>query len=300
MTTTPRRTRAAPVDTFPAPTATSEELITGNLGLARKVAWKYHSKSGQPYDELEAVAYVGLIKGCRKFDPTRINPHSGKPYALSTIVIPFVEGEVLHWFRDHGHTIKFPSKWREKWGLIQRLMADPDVPAEEVAERAGMSIDELGEMLGAMRGTADLDDCHGADAVTDPEHEEDRLQPLRDLTIRAIDALHPGDREQFITWWGNPRRLAFPAGPIQQFHRQLQALLNGRRPIELLQMALGLDSRSLAVRPRELHPLEQGGTAWRREQRRKRRELDAKVAQLGLLAGMPVAAVVADQQPEPV
>jgi len=281
MTTT-KRQAAAP---FPPPTATSEELITENLGLARMVATRYASKTGQPYDELEAVAYLGLIRGCRKYNPERINPATGEPYKLSTAVVPFVQGEVLHWFRDHGHTIKYPSRWREQWGRIQRLMADPDVPAEEVAERAGMTLDELREMLGAMTGTSNLDDHIGADGVSDAEPELDRLQPLRDLVLRALALLYPGDRDQLLLWWEKPRRLAFPSGPMQQFHRRLKTLLQGRRPTEVLQLALALDVEAVAVEKVK-------------RQRRVRRELDDRVAQLGLLTWEPVASPVADPQPQ--
>lgn len=56
--------------TFPAPTAVSEDLITRNLGLARQTAWRFHRRTGQPYDDLEAVAFVGLIRGCRRYDPS--------------------------------------------------------------------------------------------------------------------------------------------------------------------------------------------------------------------------------------
>jgi DNA-directed RNA polymerase specialized sigma subunit len=136
--------------TFPTPTLISEDLITANLGLARQSAWRFHRKTGQAYEELEAIAFVGLIRGCRRYDPDRLNPGTGKPYALSTIVVPFIQGEILHWFRDRGFAMKFPTKWREQWGKVQRLMADPDLSAQDVAEQCGLSMADLTEMLAAM------------------------------------------------------------------------------------------------------------------------------------------------------
>ena len=278
-TTTParrRKPRQAPqaidpsVQGFPPPTATSEELIAANLGLARQAAWRFHRKTGQPYDDLEAVAYVGLIRGCRRYDPERVNPGSGKPYAISTAVVPFITGEILHWFRDKGHTIKFPSRWREQWGKVQRLMADPDVSAEQVAEQAGMSAEELREMLGAMVGTSNLDDLHGSDACDDPEPVDDRLAPLQALVEQAWGNLHQGDRVTLLGWWSQPRKAAFPQGPIRQYHGRLKALLQGRRLSEVIQLGLGLQVPTVeVVKPARV--------------RRSRRELQDAAVQLGLL-----------------
>ena len=213
----------------------SKELLTGEWDHDRVVLRK------QPYDELEAIAFVGLIRGCRRYDPTRINPGTGRPYAISTLVCPFITGEILHHFRDRGHAIKFPSKWREKWGLVQKLMGDPMIGADQVAEQAGLTPDELTEMLGSMTGTSNLDDLHGADAcdaISEPEI--DRLGPLQGLVAQAWDNLHPADRGQLAQWWANPRRLAYPQGPIEQFHRRLKALLHGRRLSEMIQLGLGI------------------------------------------------------------
>lgn len=256
------------VQGFPPPTATSEELVAANLGLARQAAWRYHRKTGQPYDELEAVAFVGLIRGCRRYDPERINPGSGEPYRISTAVVPFIEGELLHWFRDRGHTIKFPSKWREQWGKVQRLMTDPAVSAEQVAEQAGMSTEELAEMLGAMTGTSNLDDLHSA-GVEEPEPEIDRLAPLQTLVQQAWSNMHSGDQATLLSWWASPRRLAHPQGPLTQFHHRLRALLQGRRLSEVQQLSL------VEVQP---VPVEKA-----KRPRRSRKELEAVATQLGLL-----------------
>jgi hypothetical protein len=257
--------------TFPPPTAVSEDLVTANLGLARQTAWRFHRRTGQPYDDLEAIAFVGLIRGCRRYDPERLNPGTGKPYALSTIVVPFVQGEILHWFRDKGHAIKFPSRWREQWGKVQRLMADPDVSAQEVAEQSGMTLDELQEMLGAMAGTSNLDDLHGADACEGSEPELPRVAPLQALVQQAWANLHAGDQATLASWWGAPRRVMHPAGPLQQFHRRLQALLKGRRLSEVMQLQLAVTVP--VVEPEAKAP----------RRRRSRKSLEAAAVQLGLM-----------------
>lgn len=254
---------------FPPPTATSEDLVAANLGLARQQAWKFHRKTGQAYDDLEAVAFVGLIRGCRRYDPERVNPANGKPYALSTIVVPFVAGEILHWFRDRGHAVKFPSKWREQWGKVQRLMADPAVSTQEVAEQAGMSAAELQEMLAAMAGTSCLDDLHGADACAGPELEIERVGPLQQLVEQAWENLNSADQRLIAAWWESPRRLAYPSGSMGQFHQRLKGLLQGRRLSEVLQLSL-LDVATVRVERRS-------------RSRRSKVELQQRAVQLGLL-----------------
>jgi hypothetical protein len=258
--------------TFPAPTAISEDLITANLGLARQSAWRFHRKTGQAYEELEAIAFVGLIRGCRRYDPDRLNPGTGKPYALSTIVVPFIQGEILHWFRDRGFAMKFPTKWREQWGKVQRLMADPDLSAQDVAEQCGLSMADLTEMLAAMTTVSNLDDIHGADGYDAPEVELPRIDPLKDLVQQAWANIHPADRGLLLSWWSNPRRLAHPAGALQQFHQRLKALLQGRRLSEVLQLALAVEVETV--------PVEKPA---RRPRGRSRKAIEATALQMGLL-----------------
>jgi hypothetical protein len=227
------------VSGFPPPTDYSEALIKDNMRLAYQAAWRWSRKTGQPYDDLESVALLGLINGCRRYDPERINPANGKPYALSTVVVPFINGQILHHFRDHGHAVRYPSKWREAWGKVQRLLSDPEVPAHEVAAQAGLSQGELNEMLGSMTGTVSLDDTHGLDGAPPPEViEPDRLAPLQGLVEQAWANLHPGDAGSLLSWWNKPHKQAVPVGPLQQFHQRLKALLGGRTLSQVLQLAL--------------------------------------------------------------
>jgi hypothetical protein len=253
--------------TFPPPTELSERLVAANLGLAHKAAWAWHRKTQQPYDDLESIAYLGLVRGCRKYDPQRLNPSTGRPYAVSTIVCPFINGEILHWFRDHGYSVKFPHVWREKWGLVQRLMADRSVSTAEVAERAGMTPEDIREMLGAMTGTANLDDLRGADGTPGPEIELRRLGPLQILIRKAWANLHAADQGLIVRWWGDQRRHAYPSGPLQQFHRRLKALLSGKTLTRYRQTALALEVEMVEPEPKVRAP----------RRKRTREELDAAV-----------------------
>lgn len=225
---------------FPKPVPNENVLVKNNLGLAQKYAWQYSKKTGQPYDELEAIATLGLLRGVRVYDPKKINPKSGEPYKISTILVPFINGEILHHFRDHGYQIKFPSKWREKWGKVKRLMADSTLSAQDVALQSGLDESEIEEMCNAMTPIHNLDDIHGSDGYDEAEISEDRLTPLMKLVNKAWDNLSIPDRGLFLKWWGSPGKVAFPFGPMQQYHRRLKTILSGRRLSDYQQIELGI------------------------------------------------------------
>ena len=101
---------------FPPPTKCSEELAVANLQLARDMAQRMASATRMPWDDLFLVASMGLLKACRLYDPERICPSTGRPYAISTLAVPFIRGAMAQHLRDKGHTsgVKFPDRWRDK------------------------------------------------------------------------------------------------------------------------------------------------------------------------------------------
>jgi len=83
----------------PPRTELSERLIVENQGLARKAANKWSRLCGRPYDDFIGPALEGLVNGCRRYDPERINPGTGRPYAISTCVCQYIEGQIKHHIR---------------------------------------------------------------------------------------------------------------------------------------------------------------------------------------------------------
>jgi hypothetical protein len=132
---------------------------------------------------------------------------------------------------------------------------------------------EISEMLAAMTGTSNLDDLHGADACSAPEPEISRIAPLQALVRQAWANLHQGDRGTLLSWWGNPRRLAHPIGPLQQFHGRLKALMRGQTLSQVLQLSLAVAVPVVTPDPKPPRP------------RRNRKALEAAAGQLGLLVG---------------
>jgi hypothetical protein len=248
----------------------SEELIAANLALARKYAWGWAKKSQMAYDELEAIAFVGLVKGCRKYDPS-----SG--YKLSTIAVPYINGEILHHFRDRGYAIKFPARWREVMPKARRLLESGVDPAA-VCQEVGIDRFELEEMLNAMAGTAELHDEVVGDV--DAQLELDVLAPVHHLVAQAWERLHLADRQALEAFWNAPgRRPAMPMLALAQFLNVVRRALHGQRLPELRKQ-LSLQLALPAHRP----PAAKGSAA-RRPRGRSRSQLEAQALQLGLLDG---------------
>lgn len=255
------------VDPETGDTVDSETLITDNLKLARKYAWNWARKSGMAYDDLEAVAFIGLVKGCRRFDPA-----SG--YRLSTICVPYINGEILHWFRDRGYAVKFPARWRELLPRARRLL-DGGVPFAEVCEGIGLSPAELEEMLAAMAGTSELHDELVGES--DAAVEMDVLQPLQHLVMTAWERLHQADRKALEVFWDSAgRRVATPIQQLRQFITAARLALHGK-PLPEVRKQLSLE---LGVTPEPVA----------KPQRRQRsvRELCDLAEQLGLPGLMPM------------
>jgi RNA polymerase sigma-B factor len=82
-----------------------DELITGHLPLANHIARKF-ARRGQPLEDLEQVARIGLVNAVDRFDPFR-----GKPFLA--FAVPTIMGEVRRHFRDVGWSLSVPRRLKE-------------------------------------------------------------------------------------------------------------------------------------------------------------------------------------------
>jgi hypothetical protein len=245
----------------PPRTELSERLIIENRGLANAAASKWARRCSKPFEDFIGPALEGLINGCRRYDLTRINPATGRPYAVSTCVCPFIEGQIMHHIRDGGYDVKMPSKWREYYPKVRRLLGEGQSLARVVAAIPAFTEGEIVEMLGAMQqGSVSLDggDGHQLDLCGEhrPEATDDPLAPaLYALVEAAFDSLRPADRGLLERWAENPfKRVAYPSGPMAQFHNRLKAQLRGKTLKQFRQVTLGFDVPTIAPTPRERRP----------------------------------------------
>ncbi len=81
------------------------EVVRLNMGVAGDVARRYHGR-GIADEDIDQVAYLGLVKAVRGFDPTL--GHDFLSYA-----VPTVRGEIRRYFRDAGWTVRPPRSVQE-------------------------------------------------------------------------------------------------------------------------------------------------------------------------------------------
>lgn len=124
-----------------------KEAAIINMDLARTIAARYWGR-GEPAEDLVQVAYVGLMKAIRGYDPARGDDF--RSYAVPTIA-----GEVKRHFRDKSWAVK-PPRWLQELqadisaisdDLYQELKRPPR--PEDVAERLDVPVDKVREALSA-------------------------------------------------------------------------------------------------------------------------------------------------------
>ncbi len=90
--------------------AIEEEIVRLNMGVAGEIARRYHGR-GIAGDDLDQVAYLGLVKAVRGFDPSH-----GSDFL--SFAVPTMRGEIRRYFRDFGWTIRPPRSVQEMQSKI--------------------------------------------------------------------------------------------------------------------------------------------------------------------------------------
>ena len=110
-----------------------QDLAANNLNLARREAWRLQRTTGIDYQTLESVAFEGLCKAAHRYDASRPHPVTGKSMKFSSLAIPTIRGELLHWVRDRTYAIRLSHKMRERWvkgrKLLHRGSSDLEIAA---------------------------------------------------------------------------------------------------------------------------------------------------------------------------
>jgi len=227
-------------------------MAVDNRMLAMDIANRFARSSGMPVADLETPAWVGLLKACRPYDPEKINPHTGKPYALSSFAVPYIRWAMKQHVRDRTFAVKFPHRWRELGPKVRRLHATGMTAAQvhaAIQPAPGVTVEEVEEILAAMRGTVELDfDHHGQPATErlEVEEEDERGALLFEraiaLGISALAEVCRSDQETIRAYWGDSRRNPYPSGPFQQFRMRVRELVGaGNAPGGLELMPLGFE-----------------------------------------------------------
>ncbi|WP_051551440.1 sigma-70 family RNA polymerase sigma factor [Nocardioides sp. URHA0020] len=140
-----------------------EAIIRLNMRVAVDATRRFRGK-GIATEDLEQVAYVGLVKAVRGFDPER-------GHDFLSFAIPTIRGEVRRHFRDLGWMVRPPRSIQETQSkiigceseLFQQFGRAPR--PSEIAAHLGLEVDTVVESLGASGCFApvSLDAPNGAD-----------------------------------------------------------------------------------------------------------------------------------------
>lgn len=131
------------------------QLVQLNSGLVRKIAHRVSHQCAEPYEDLEQIGYLGLIRAIERF-----NPHQSS--AFSSFAVPYIRGEMLHFLRDKGSLIKIPRRWQELQWEGQRVSKELTatlgrLPKDaEIAQALKVSLQEWQESKLATQNRAPL------------------------------------------------------------------------------------------------------------------------------------------------
>ncbi len=86
--------------------AAREALVLRYLPLANRLARRF-LHSSEPFEDLQQVASLGLLKALDRFDPSR-----GRPF--QAFAVPTMLGEIRRYFRDSGWSVHVPRGVQER------------------------------------------------------------------------------------------------------------------------------------------------------------------------------------------
>jgi RNA polymerase sigma-B factor len=179
--------------------AAREEAVARMLPLARALARRYANR-GEPLDDLEQVASVGLLKAIDRFDCDR-------DVKFATFAVPTIAGELKRHFRDRGWMLRVPRDVQElnarlaSAGEHQTRELGRTPTLRELAAAAGADEDQAVEALGAGHAyrTLSLDQPaeDGSDLPDLLGHPDEgfELAEQRVVLHRGLAALAPRERE---------------------------------------------------------------------------------------------------------
>lgn len=103
-------------------TERGNDLVLAHLGVAEAIARRYSAGSRDTGD-LQQVAYLGLVKAARHFDPERGD-------VFVAYAVPTISGEIKRYLRDSGWFVRPPRQ-------VQELRAQLAVESPRLAQLLG-------------------------------------------------------------------------------------------------------------------------------------------------------------------
>ncbi len=121
------------------------QILELNIGLVRREAHHWVNQCNESYEDLLQVACLGLLRAIDKFD-------FSKGCSFSTFAIPYIRGEIRHYLRDKGCSLRIPRRWLElkqqSVGVTRQLQEKLNrQPTKlEIAEQLNITLDQWQEI----------------------------------------------------------------------------------------------------------------------------------------------------------
>lgn len=174
------------------------KLVKINAGLVRKVAHQVSCQCNEPYEDLEQVGYLGLIRAIERFEPFQGS-------AFSSFAMPYIRGEMLHYLRDRANVMRIPRRWQELHAKAKKVRKNLTtelgrLPKDtEIAKTLRISLEEWHECqlalknrlpvsLDAMVNQSPDSSITFGETLLDPQYQE--LQKIQEDRLQLQKAMN--------------------------------------------------------------------------------------------------------------